>query len=250
MILRYWSRNILIILLAGFLICGFTILPQAGSAESTPQVKIDKSSHIKVRSPSQKTLNNFRNNKDFQYRESHSGHPSIWEILWNWLLKELHKLFSGKYSGYSRFLLYLAIGLLFIYLILKIIQSRPENLFNSKNGRTYNSYPQNIKDISSIDFDAEIQGSVDINDYRAAIRWQYLKNLKVLSDRGLIKWRSDKTDNDYLNELRGRAFFPSFTELTRLFEYSWYGNFTVSESYYRKSAPLFQHFYEQVDKEQ
>ena len=152
---RTWKLLLLLIAGAISLACP-DFIPQS-IAQSTVQAKIDKSSEVHVRTPSPKTLNSFRKNKDFQYHPFHTSHPSFWDMIWNWIMEELSKLFGGRYSGYTNFLLYATLGLLFIYIIIKIIQSRPENLFRKTRIQSYQSNKLVIEDINSIDFESEIE---------------------------------------------------------------------------------------------
>ncbi len=246
---RHFSQSILLLLLTGWIVCGYAF-PSKLIAEPSlaPQVKVDKSTNIVVRSPSKQTLNDFRNNKEFNYHQKEIPAPSIFGIILDWLFKMFRKLFGNRYSKYSSFLIYLTLGLVFIYLILKIIQSRPENLFYTNKNQRIDSYNGTIEDLHTIDFDAEIGKAAGRNDYRSAIRWHYLKSLNYLSNKGLIIWKSDKTNDDYLHELREQSFLSSFREITKMFEYSWYGNFLVSESFYLKSRKLFLEFNKQLDE--
>lgn len=246
---RYYSQNPVLLFLIVWIVCGFA-LPSKLIAKpaAIPQVKVDQSTNIVVRSPSEKTLNNFRNNKEFNYHQKQISTPSILGMILDWLYKMLKKLLGNRYSRYSSFLIYLTLGLIFIYLILKIIQSRPENLFYTNKNQRIDSYNGTIEDLNTIDFDAKIEEATSRHDYRAAIRWHYLKSLSYLSSRRLINWKTDKTNDDYLHELQGQSFLPSFREITKMFEYSWYGNFLVSESFYLKSRKLFLEFTKQIDE--
>ncbi len=244
---RHFSQILVLLLLSGWLFCGYAFSSNLITEPSTaPQVSVDQSRNVVVRSPSEQTLNNFRNNKEFNYHQKEVSPPSIFGLILEWLFKMLRKLFGNRYSSYSSFLIYLTLGLVFIYLILKIIQSRPENLFYTNKNQRIDPYDGIIEDLHTIDFDAKIKNAAGRHDYRAAIRWQYLKSLSYLSSRGLIHWKSDKTNDDYLHELQEQSILSSFREITKLFEYSWYGNFLVSESFYMRSRTLFLEFNKQL----
>ena len=247
---RHYSQALFLLLLTGWIFCGYTF-PSKLIAETSisPQAKVDQSTNIIVRKPSEQTLDTYRNNREFNYHQQTIQPPSIIGLIMEWLYKMLRKLFGNRYSKYSSFLIYLTLGLVFIYLILKIIQSRPENLFYTNKNQRIDSYNGTIEDLHTIDFDAKIENATGNHDYRAAIRWQYLKSLSYLSGRGLINWKSDKTNDDYLHELQDQSFLPSFREITKLFEYSWYGNFLVSDSFYQRPRTLFHDFNKQLGEE-
>ena len=243
MIVRHFPQHLLLLILTAWIVCGYAF-PSKIFAESpvAQQVRVDKSTNIIVRKPSEQTLNTYRKNKEFNYHQEKVSNPSILRMILDWLYQMFRKLFGNRYSKYSPYLLFITLGLVFIYFILKIIQSKPENLFNTNQYQQPDSYNGKIEDLHTIDFDAKIEKAAGLHDYRAAIRWQYLKSLSYLSSQGLIHWKSDKTNDDYLHELREQSFLPSFREITKLFEYSWYGNLLVSESFYLRSRTLFLNF--------
>jgi hypothetical protein len=56
-----------------------------------------------------------------------------------------------------------------------------------------------------------------------------------LSDRGLINWQADKTNHAYLAELPPTGVMRAdFRELTRQFEFVWYGELALSGPLYER----------------
>jgi hypothetical protein len=72
------------------------------------------------------------------------------------------------------------------------------------------------------------------NDFNLATRYLYLQLLKKLSDKELILFTPEKTNNVYVTEVSGWNYQYEFSELTRNYEYVWYGKFAISISYYRQ----------------
>ncbi len=56
--------------------------------------------------------------------------------------------------------------------------------------------------------------------------------MKRLADANIIKYTQDKTNFDYLLELQPTGYYNSFFRVTRDYEYSWYGQFSVSPETY------------------
>jgi len=88
---------------------------------------------------------------------------------------------------------------------------------------------ENADNIFEINFEKEIQNAAHAKNYRMAVRFMYLRTLKDLSNRNLINYVNTKTNSDYLLQLAGTAYYKSFFKLTRSFDYTWYGQFKVSE---------------------
>ena len=98
------------------------------------------------------------------------------------------------------------------------------------------------EDIFTINYEKEIQKAVDARNYRLAVRLWYLRTLKELSSRNIIDYRHEKTNNDYVNSLFGGRFYRDFFRLTRNFEYTWYGQFDLSEQAYELMRKDFVNF--------
>jgi hypothetical protein len=79
--------------------------------------------------------------------------------------------------------------------------------------------------------------------YRDAVRSLYLALLSRLHREGAILYDSTLSNWDYLRQFKGRReWLPPFRELTRRFDFAWYGNLPVGADGYRDfralTAPL------------
>ena len=84
------------------------------------------------------------------------------------------------------------------------------------------------EDIFEIRYEKEIQAAIASQNYRLAIRLMYLRTLRELSDRQLIQYTQEKTNSAYLYQLYNTKYYKNFFQLTREFEYTWYGKFQLS----------------------
>lgn len=92
-----------------------------------------------------------------------------------------------------------------------------------------------VENIEELDSDGLLQQALSTEDLRMAVRIQYLLLLKKLNEVGLISWKKDKTNRDYLSELYGRNdCYENVRGLTLVYELVWYGERSVSiESFQR-----------------
>ncbi|MGN6646543.1 MAG: hypothetical protein ACTHJT_08430 [Cytophaga sp.] len=67
-------------------------------------------------------------------------------------------------------------------------------------------------------------------DIRNAIRIYYLMSLQLLHLNGHIKWEKDKTNSKYILEFSSHPQASDFSNLTSIYETTWYGNFQLNES--------------------
>jgi hypothetical protein len=88
------------------------------------------------------------------------------------------------------------------------------------------------EDIFAINYQQEIEKARQAGNYRLAVRLHYLRMLKLMSERQVIRYTQDKTNFDYLMQLQGGRYYEDFFRITRDYEYSWYGQFPVSEDMY------------------
>jgi len=85
------------------------------------------------------------------------------------------------------------------------------------------------EDIFEMDFEKAIQKSIDAGNFRMAVRLLYLRTLRDLSNNNLINYTHEKTNSDYLFQLAGSPHYKNFFRLTRSFDYTWYGQFALSQ---------------------
>ncbi len=96
------------------------------------------------------------------------------------------------------------------------------------------------------EYDGMITGAENKNDFNLATRFLFLKTLKHLSNKGFIQFMADKTNKEYLREMKQNNYYSQFQQLTRSYEYSWYGKFLVQQEYYQKLKEEFELFNKKV----
>lgn len=102
------------------------------------------------------------------------------------------------------------------------------------------------ENIFTINYNDVVQKALQAKNYRLAIRLQYLQILKLLSQKNIINYMPDKTNHDYMMQLRQTTYYDDFFALTRNYEYSWYGLFEVNEDAYKKVDKAFNKFQNRI----
>lgn len=98
------------------------------------------------------------------------------------------------------------------------------------------------EDIFSIPYESKIREAIQQNQFRLAVRLLYLQTLMRLAHKNLIQFKQDKTNSQYLAQLYNTAYYKDFFSLTRHFEYTWYGQFPLSETVFRQLQKDFETF--------
>ena len=103
-------------------------------------------------------------------------------------------------------------------------------------------------DIFSINYAEEIDKAASVENYRLAVRLMFLRLLRNLSDAGIIQYKQDSTNLDFLTQLHGTPLFSDFLKLARSYEYSWYGYFQIDRAKYAQLKNAFENYELSVKK--
>jgi len=146
----------------------------------------------------------------------------------------------------SKLWLYIVIAI-FVIILAWYIMENDLFLFRKKAAsNTTATEAEMEEDPLSVPFPEAIREAVRNNNYRLAVRLHYLQLLKVLSEKGIISYQPDKTNFDYLLQVRPTAYYNDFFSATRTYEYSWYGLFPINEDQYRQIENIFSHFHQKI----
>lgn len=90
--------------------------------------------------------------------------------------------------------------------------------------------------------DKRISDAIQKSDYRLAIRFLYLQTLNKLNDKGWLMLSPDKTNYQYVQELKNKQFKNEFARITLHYEYAWYGDFKIEETVFKPVKQEFDQF--------
>ncbi len=96
---------------------------------------------------------------------------------------------------------------------------------------------------SESDFNLLIVKAVNKSNYRLAVRYRYLQTLHNLAAKYLIELSPDKTNYQYVREIKNIIYQNDFAALTLNYEYVWYGEFAIEENIYTRIDNEFLKFY-------
>ena len=173
---------------------------------------------------------------------------SWWEGVKNWFYNVLRSFFEfvfGEYNApnylsvFLEIVPYLLLALLLYLLIRFFINANTKNIIFSKENPNLVSLSEEERLIKTEDIQGLIKQAFDDKNYRLAIRYYYLFLLKLLTERELIDWQLQKTNDDYIIELAKSNLLPQFKKVTILYDYIWYGEFTIDEAAYQSAKSNF-----------
>lgn len=199
-------------------------------------------------------LKEFRADPEMDY-ERKTG-ISLWERIrdafaslfdWDTQPPRSANLSAPTIGVFWNVLLWVLIGVLASFLIMQLMRVDWRKLVRKESDDGNLEYEIKEDEIEGIDFNTLIAEAVDSGRYRTAVRLHYLRSLKALQDKQMIKWRSEKTNYEYLQELNPGPIRKVFTDLTRLFEYIWYGEFPIDRIGYNEAKDSFESFEKDVE---
>lgn len=86
-----------------------------------------------------------------------------------------------------------------------------------------------IENIEDLDLRSPLAKALAERNLRLAIRLYYLNLLKMLNEGGIIRWKKEKTNREYLSELYlANYFYSEIRGLTLSYEEVWYGEHNLS----------------------
>ncbi|MBD2751889.1 DUF4129 domain-containing protein [Spirosoma validum] len=194
-----------------------------------------------VRYPAPDHLRDLQTDHNYQY--GHEAPPPENPIarLFAWLFGKFAKfLASDAYQNVWQYVVLAAIAGLVIYLLIKA--EALNFLFPKKALSDRLNYENLAENIHEINFDAAVDEAVTQRNFRLAVRLLYLQILKRLTDSNLIDYKSDKTNRQYVYELAKSPVQADFEQLTRQFEFVWYGDFPVDDSRFQQISQHFREF--------
>ena len=215
-----------------------------GQAIDTLEIQTE----IELRHIDSEKLASYQEDPDFDYTEEAPKLSMLGRFL-KWLLSKLNQRGAqsqtvGTILGYGMAIFF--IGLLILQLLKVPIQGlwlRKAASLSPLDGLNEDA------DIQEWDFNEKITAAEASGDYRRALRLLFLESLKILSSGEWISWNPHKTNLDYEKELQGSSYQQPFHRLRRVYEYVWYGDFTLSEEQYRETRDIFTRFKNLLDKD-
>jgi len=228
-----------------FLFFGITIVraevsPKAVVAKQHLNLRTD-SSKIELRKIDGTAIKNYSKQKDFIYDDVAPASITWWDKLWDWIGQLLKKAFGNRLSG--TILKYLLIGsaiAIVVFIVIKLI-GLDFKVLTGKSKSVEIPFEEGLENIHEINFDEQITKALQAENYRLAVRLQYLKTLKHLNDRGIIEWLPEKTNQAYISEIQEERK-AAFSALTHQFEYIWYGEFFIDKNSFEKINQSFHQF--------
>ncbi len=228
-------------IILSFLLGSFTIC----YSQSFIDTSIIQTTQLEERTFDQNRLDQQRSQSRFDYSDSPEFTSSFIE---DWILKMMRKFKPDYQPNLNRWraffrgfqwLLGLSIIVFIVYLITK---GKLQWLFKKVEKPSAPTIePEVVDESSNKDYLHQLLRQAEQKQqYRMALRLRFLIMLHELEQKGAINIKPEKTNQQYLTELRTQSNYKNIKEAFKIYEYCWYGLFDiVSETEYRRLASYF-----------
>ena len=187
----------------------------------------------------------YKGDPEFTY-ETKVRAKTLWDRFWEAIGNFLDGLFSSgdratgtsAFEIFMRILAFILIGFV-VYMIVRVILKKEGMWILGRSGKKIAGTDITTENIHELDFSKLTEETKRDGNYRLAVRYYYLWVLKKLSNREIIDWHWDKTNSDYLYEIKDNVLRKDFEYLSYLYDHSWYGEFPIDSDAFAKAEKAF-----------
>ncbi len=206
------------------------------------------SSQVTPKKFDQKALDQFKNQDEFNYTTK-QDEENVFEKTWAWLGRVVKRMLSfifddigpavGVLAAIVKAIPWIVLGLLLFFMLKFFLKVNTRNATDVLATIPSIQLTNDEALINNLQLGELIAQAIQEKDYRLAVRFYYLQILQKLTDKELIVWQQEKTNEDFIREIAQLKFASDFTEITRLYDFVWYGNFEINEPEFLKITTLY-----------
>ncbi len=212
--------------------------------DSEIELTTEENFPYQLRQPSEEKIKKYLEDKELNYFQNPEIDKNWIERIYEWINRQIRSIMlSDAYSTAMDYLIYIIMIAALLIIILGLLKSDIRGFLYGSSEKKLSGISEKTEDISKINFDELIAQALEKNDYKLAVRYNYLKILIALSNVGAINLREFKTSSQLVSELKNKnKYLEPFRHLTRIFENTWYGDHNVEADIYNKISDEFNRF--------
>ncbi len=231
-----------VLLLFSFIFFGNLLPQEQAVADSTEMIHDSPEETLEKVDFDAEKIEAYKADKAFDYLEK-IEEDSWWTRLKRWINLKWNAFLQWLFGDYQTNAFWSAVlsALPYILLILVLglitwlfIRLNPGNAVMAEPITGKVNFQQEEELVKSADISSLIQKAIQQENYRLAVRYLYLKSLRLLDQKEHISYRFQKTNEDYINEIKNTEIKEQFTKITRLYDFIWYGDFELSHERFEK----------------
>jgi hypothetical protein len=194
---------------------------------------------VVLRTVADSTVAGWKKDKAFEY----ANDPAYWQWQEQPSSSSGPNLITSR--GFEYFILIL-MGCILLYAIIRIIVANRLQLFYRPPRPSMPVKAGEEEGLVEDDLEGRLTHFMQIKDYRQTVRYLYLKTLRLLNDRGLIRYHQEATNQEYWRQLSATPQGGPFGDLVLIYEKVWYGEFPLGDALFTRLHQYFEDFYKSV----
>lgn len=218
-------------------------LKRVFETDSLSQNPIKTDSSQVIVTPFKEAIKERYKDGDFNYDSNDTGGINLLQKLLQKFFNWLSDVFGINidFIDYQtlEIIIYGLLGIGALYLLIRFLIENPMNRVFKTEETTIETFNYSEENITEVNFDQLINQAINEENFRLATRFLYLKSLKILAKNNIIEWHFDKTNSDYLNEIKNSEMRQLFKKVSYVYDYVWYGEFPVNKEQFEFNK---QHF--------
>jgi hypothetical protein len=217
-----------------------TITEATGTTPALPEK--EEEAPLELRSIPDTAIRNLKKQRDFAYAND--------SAYWKRAAKDTGQSNDGFFrlldsKGFLYFI-YIFLGSVLVYALYKIISENNLRFFYRKPVKLVDG-PLSEGELPEEDLDLLLKKAMDQRDHRMATRYLYLKTLRMLEARELIRWHIRTTDEEYARQIDTGPQGENFRRVMGAYERVWYGKFSLSDQQFARLLQYFQDFHTSIE---
>lgn len=199
-----------------------------------------------ARSFDQSKIKVYKENSTYLFHETISGNNK--SRIFRWLTKKLDKIFDqtspdkiAKILQTTFTVILWSIGLFAISMIIFTLYKANLKVLPRADTAITLDYQQLEKKIDT-DFQPLIEHEIAEQRFNVALRLLFLQTIQLLHQHKHILWEKDKTNRDYLRELRNNKLQEPFSHLVKFYNFGWFGDYNVDKQEFTDIHSAFETF--------
>lgn len=179
---------------------------------------------------------------DFNYSINDTGGINLVQTIFKKFFGWLQDIFGIDIDvNYQvlEYIVYAILGLGTLFLLIRFLMQTPISSVFKNEARAIDSIHFTEETLTETNFDKLTKKAIKKGNYRLATRYLYLRALQQLSIKEIIKWNFDKTNNEYISEIKDHNTKDLFKRASHVYDYVWYGEFAIDEDKFVQNQELF-----------
>ncbi|WP_405383283.1 hypothetical protein [Maribacter sp. LLG6340-A2] len=176
--------------------------------------------------------------EEFNYTLKTGESQNLLARFITWIGQGLQSIFGIELSPQALQLIeriiYLLMVILAIYLLVKVLTNENFNAIFTRKAKNLSTVNLTEEHIETIDLNKLLSDAIQAQNYRLAIRYQFLLTLQKLSKHDIITWHFEKTNTDYFSEIKEKNLQQGFKKISYLYDHIWYGEQIIDSNRYKQ----------------